>query len=101
MVKNLDGDLTAADLKTLTKMSGNIQKEIKEDTIFKIGQLVKLREDYNDRLNDIYLEKGEEIEIMEKSNNHVVAAQRGELIGHIPKKCLEGFVDPRTSESSR
>ena len=104
MVKNLNGDLTAADLKTLTKMTQIDPKksaEIKDDTIFKIGQFVKLQEDYNDRLNDIYLERGEEIEIVEKSNNHVVAAKSGELIGHIPKRCLEGFVDLRASQSSR
>jgi len=29
---------------------------------------------------------------LETSNNHVVAGQDGEIIGHIPKRNLEGFV---------
>ena len=35
----------------------------------------------------------EEVKIIETSNNHVVAESNGDIIGHIPKKILEGFID--------
>ena len=63
------------------------------NAIFFVGAMVKIKEDYDDHLNDIYLEKGEEVKIIETSNNHVVAESNGDIIGHIPKKILEGFID--------
>ena len=58
-VKNINGDLTRDDLTTIKKLYGGEKKEKppKDENIFYVGARVKISEDYDDRLNDIYLEK--------------------------------------------
>lgn len=98
IVRNLDGDLTRDELSNIQRLYAP-NKAIKRREIYMVGARVKLTQDYDDRLNDIYLEKGEEIEILDTSNNHVVGGQEGEVIGHIPKSYLEGYIDVNMGEN--
>jgi hypothetical protein len=80
--------------------SSNSSEELANKTrpddsdVFYIGAKVQVERDYTDQLNDIYMDKGDEIEIVDITNNHVTAAMEGDIIGSVPKNILEGFKEP-------
>ncbi|CBY21260.1 unnamed protein product [Oikopleura dioica] len=64
-----------------------------DSDVFFIGAKILVERDYTDQLNDIYLDKGDEIEIVDITNNHVTAAM-GDIIGQVPKNILQGYKEP-------
>ena len=60
----------------------------------KEGDEMTLTKTYDGVIDGILLEEGTQVEFMEKSSNHILVAQAGQVLGYVPK---EYFIEPKNT----
>ena len=56
------------------------------------GDEITLTKTYDGVIDGILLEEGTKVEFMEKTSNHILVAQGGQVLGYVPK---EYFIEPK------
>ena len=58
------------------------------------GDEITLTKTYDGVIDGILLEEGAQVEFMEKTSNHILVAQAGQVLGYVPK---EYFIQPKNT----
>ena len=58
------------------------------------GDEITLKKTYDGVIDGILLEEGTQVEFVEKTSNHILVAQGGQVLGYVPK---EYFVEPKNT----
>ena len=61
---------------------------------YKKGDEIRLTKTYDGVIDGILLEEGTQVEFMEKTSNHILVAQAGQVLGYVPK---EYFIEPKNT----